>query len=182
MIKDSSKSQSRSSLVSIKSTYQRNMNLFKSFDKLLVTMCCLFLLTSQAHANILNKFRSGFYFEKYSTTEEAKEELLKLCPIGSDADKLMSILEKIGAKKIEFIERKDVENESSKRSAYFTKSIQLTPLSYSQFDISKDATSLQTMQYNIDNIINPIVWKCSIWMNKERKIIDVSLGKGYMGL
>lgn len=64
------------------------------------TLCCLFcslMPLSDAKANIFNNFRQGFYFEKYSTAQEAKEELLKLYPIGSDSVKLIRTLEKSGA-------------------------------------------------------------------------------------
>jgi len=47
---------------------------------------------------LINKFKSGFYFEKYKTSEEAKAALLKLHPIGSSVDELVKTLEKAGMK------------------------------------------------------------------------------------
>ena len=56
------------------------------------------LVTTDSHANMINKFKTGFYFEKYETPEEAKAELLKLHPIGSDVEGLVGTLEGAGAK------------------------------------------------------------------------------------
>ena len=53
---------------------------------------------NNANANMLNKFKDGFYFEKYSTAEEAKEALLELHPIGSDVGELVKTLEGAGGK------------------------------------------------------------------------------------
>ncbi|MES2678000.1 MAG: hypothetical protein V4612_06815 [Pseudomonadota bacterium] len=45
---------------------------------------CLFLLTpNQANANMFNRFKKRFYFEKYSNTQEAQKALLELHAIGS---------------------------------------------------------------------------------------------------
>ena len=147
-----------------------------------IILSSLLASASPAQANIFNKFREGFYFEKYSTVEEAKEEILKLHPIGSDTDELIKTLEKAGAKKVQFIKRTSLEKDASKTSAYFTKTVQHNPLSYSTINISKNATSLQITEYQIRNLINPIAWKCLVWMDDQRKIIDIALSKGYMGL
>lgn len=47
---------------------------------------------------MFNKFKNGFYFEKYKTAEEAKAVLLELHPIGSDVGELVRTLEKAGGK------------------------------------------------------------------------------------
>jgi len=36
---------------------------------------------------MFNKFKKGFYFEKYKTAEEAESALLELHPIGSDIER-----------------------------------------------------------------------------------------------
>ena len=51
----------------------------------------------QAEAKIFNRFKKGFYFEKYKTAAEAEEKLLKLHPIESPVDDLVITLEKSGA-------------------------------------------------------------------------------------
>ena len=53
-------------------------------------------LISTSHANMFNRLKKGFYFEKYSTAEEAKAELLRLHPIGSDVGELVKTLEGAG--------------------------------------------------------------------------------------
>ena len=58
-----------------------------------------FLVTTtsnQANANMFKK--KGFYFEKYSNSEEAREALLKLHPVGSGVWELMKTLEGFGFK------------------------------------------------------------------------------------
>ena len=56
----------------------------------------MILTTNCANANMFNKFRKGFYFEKYSTAEELKTALLELHPIGSDVGELVRTLEGAG--------------------------------------------------------------------------------------
>jgi hypothetical protein len=63
-----------------------------------LTSTLVIISTSNANANIFNKFKKGFYFEKYSTAEEAKAALLELHPIGSDVGELVKTLERAGAK------------------------------------------------------------------------------------
>jgi hypothetical protein len=75
------------------------MKIFKQATILTTLLASLIFLNSanQAQANIFNRFREGFYFEKYKTAEEAKAELLKLHPIGSDVQPLIETLERAGA-------------------------------------------------------------------------------------
>ena len=47
---------------------------------------------------MFNKFKNGFYFEKYKTAEEAKAALLELHPIGSDVEGVVRTLEAAGGK------------------------------------------------------------------------------------
>ena len=51
-----------------------------------------------ANQNFSNRFKEGFYFEKYSDAKEVRVALLKLHPIGSDIAVLRIALEKAGAK------------------------------------------------------------------------------------
>ena len=63
-----------------------------------LTLTLVIISTSNANANMFNKFKKGFYFEKYSTAEEAKAALLELHPIGSDVGDLIKTLERAGGK------------------------------------------------------------------------------------
>ena len=71
----------------------------RNFLILILSITALIMITNNnAGANVLNKLRKGFYFEKYKTVEEAKAALLELHPIGSDVDALIKTLERVGAK------------------------------------------------------------------------------------
>lgn len=74
--------------------------LIKIFSFLLISILSLTIITNnnKAEANMFNKFKKGFYFEKYKTAEEAKTALLKLHPIGSDVADLVKTLERAGGK------------------------------------------------------------------------------------
>ena len=50
-----------------------------------------------ANQNFINRFKEGFYFEKYSDAKEARAALLKLHPIGSDMAALHRSLKSAGA-------------------------------------------------------------------------------------
>ncbi len=65
--------------------------------KILIIISILLAATTNSNANMFNKFKKGFYFEKYKTAEEAKSELLELYPIGSDVNELLKALKKAGA-------------------------------------------------------------------------------------
>ncbi|MDX2083624.1 MAG: hypothetical protein SFV53_06540 [Rickettsiales bacterium] len=58
----------------------------------------LLLTLNQAEANMFNRFKKGFYFEKYRTAQEAQTALLEMHPIGSDVEGLLKTLEATGAK------------------------------------------------------------------------------------
>ena len=52
------------------------------------------IIKNGGDVHMFNKFKKGFYFEKYKTAEEAKTVLLKLHPIGSDIEGLVKTLER----------------------------------------------------------------------------------------
>ena len=60
----------------------------------IIAIFTLFITIENSDANMFNKFKTGFYFEKYKTAEEAKTALLKLHPIGSDVGELVRTLER----------------------------------------------------------------------------------------
>lgn len=63
----------------------------------IISIIVLFNVASYFKGNWTNKFRDGFYFEKYKTADKAKEALLGLHPIGSNAKSLINTIEKAGA-------------------------------------------------------------------------------------
>jgi len=116
---------------------------------------------STSHANMFNRFKKGFYFEKYSTVEEAKEELLKLHPIGSDVDGLVKRLEEAGCK-CNLMDQDKLESakENNPKIRHLTTVIHC--------EVST-------------GFMNSIVWRAGI-MIVENKIDDIGIGKEYMGL
>jgi hypothetical protein len=70
----------------------------KNLKFFLTVFFSLCFLTTNSNADMFNKFKKGFYFEKYKTADEMKETLLELHPIGSSIDGLIKTLEKAGGK------------------------------------------------------------------------------------
>ena len=70
----------------------------KIFFIALTSIFVLMIASIQVSVKTLNHFKGGFYFEKYSSAEEAKGVLLKMHPIGSDVNALVETLKKAGAK------------------------------------------------------------------------------------
>ena len=87
---------------------------------LILSLFVLFLslttTANNANANMFNKFKNGFYFEKYKTAEEAKAALLELHPIGSDVEGVVRTLTGAGAvnrtieSKFLFLDKRKIEN------------------------------------------------------------------------
>ena len=116
--------------------------------------------TSNANANIFNKFKKGFYFEKYSTAEEAKAALLELHPIGSDVGDLIKTLERAGT-------------EVSEMKAYELK------------NIKRDFNEvwIKSYSYSNESFINPLRFGGGIVYNKSSiKLVDLGLIIEYKGL
>ena len=120
-----------------------------------LTSTLVIISTSNANANMFNRFKKGFYFEKYSTAEEAKAALLELHPIGSDVEGLVKTLERAGAdvKKYKTSKAEILSYPDSKVEYYFFKYFQKT------FPI---------FGYN---------WGGSIDFNKKTKIEKFYIGK-----
>ena len=93
-----------------------------------LTLTLVIISTSNANANMFNKFKKGFYFEKYSTADEAKAALLELHPIGSDVGELVKTLERAGAevKKYKTSKAELLSYPDSKVEYYFFKYFQKT--------------------------------------------------------
>lgn len=116
---------------------------------------------STSNANMFNRFKKGFYFEKYSTAEEAKAELLKLHPIGSDVESLVKRLEGAGAVLKE-------ENLDGYRK-------------FKQYDKWWEDGVVKMYIYEYDKaslpfvFINYLIWNGSIRVDKDNKIIDSAI-------
>ena len=113
--------------------------------------------TSTSDANMFNRFKKGFYFEKYKTAEEAKVELLKLHPIGSDVRELVKRLEMAGA----MVKDKDLDNAHK----------------FKQYDKwwMEGTVRMYTFQYDKASLpfvfINYLIWNGSIRVDEGNKII-----------
>ena len=130
-----------------------------------LTLTLVIISTSNANANMFNKFKKGFYFEKYSTAEEAKAALLELHPIGSDVGELVKTLERAGAEPLE--DDLSKYRKFKKYNSWWERGI--VKIYYYRYS-------------GAANILNPITWAGSIDIDKNNKIIDFSLSKQYTGL
>ncbi len=100
-----------------------------------------------------------FRFEDYRTAEEAKAALLKLHPVGSDAETLIATLKLAGAE-IEYVDiRKGYK-------IYYKDEIGAYKYSY--------------WKYNLG--INAYQWSGFIPYDKEKKILNIGVGKMWEGL
>ena len=125
-----------------------------------LTSTLVIISTSNANANMFNRFKKGFYFEKYSTAEEAKAALLELHPIGSDAGDLIKTLERAGA---EVSEMKEYELKNIKRDF--------------------NEVWIKSYSYSNESFINPLRFGGGIVYNKSSiKLVDLGLIIEYKGL
>jgi len=126
--------------------------------------------SNNANANMFNKFKKGFYFEKYKTAEEAKSDLLELHPIGSDVEGLIRTLEGADAKFINSINRKDLLSDPVKEREYF-------------YEVSKSASIRHRYEYKFGiPLVNPMKWFILIYCDENNFITDIYLNRSYMGL
>jgi len=129
-----------------------------------LTSILVIISNSNANANIFNKFKKGFYFEKYSTAEEAKAALLELHPIGSDVEGLVKTLERAGAEVSE-------ENLNQYRKKKY----------YDEW-WKQGIEKMYSYKYKAGYFLNPMEWGGGIIINKRIKIINFGLSKHYNGL
>ena len=130
---------------------------------LLLTIFLSFFLSTpnQANANMFNKFKKGFYFEKYKNAQEAKAELLKLHPIGSDVGELVKTLEGAGAMVVE----KDLTNAHK----------------FKEYDEwwQNGVVKMYNFEYNKASpffiILNYLKWNGGLQIDKNNKIIDFGI-------
>ena len=79
----------------------KRFSLRKLLGRVMLVALAIVIVNSviNANQNFSNRFKEGFYFEKYSNAKEARAALLKLHPIGSDIAALHRTLENAGAGK-----------------------------------------------------------------------------------
>lgn len=162
----------------------------KNFKRssLTTALLAIFLLAisiNQAQANMFNRFREGFYFEKYNPNyfklpksgdknlaiSKARAALLELHPIGSDYDKLFKTLDKAGAQIKYSVSRSDLKSDRVREREYFSS------------DVSKSASVVHYYQYDTGMwLINPITWVILVFCDDNNSITDIHLGRDYSGL
>lgn len=157
----------------------------KNFLILILSIITLTMISNNnAEANMFNKFKKGFYFEKYSTAEEAKAALLELHPIGSDVDALVRTLEGAEMSIIETVTKEDAIKDKSKEKYFFKIVDHLIEPNHYKSDYVKVPNSTNAVsiyEYNA-GVINPLLWKIWIWYDKNNKVTELDIVKHYMGL
>ena len=80
-------------------TRAKPFSLRKLLGRVMLVALAIVVVNSviNANQNFSNRFKEGFYFEKYGDAEEARAALLELHSIGTDIAALRSTLEKSGA-------------------------------------------------------------------------------------
>jgi hypothetical protein len=131
---------------------------------LTITLTLAIISTSNANANMFNRFKKGFYFEKYSTAEEAKAALLELHPIGSDVGDLIKTLERAGA---------NVSEEDLKEYH-----------NYKEYDYWWKNGVVKIYRFKYDRasyffvILNQIEWTGVIQLSHSDDILNLGINKG----
>jgi hypothetical protein len=139
---------------------------FKEFSKLAIPVLLATIILFQLNQNQFNRFKQGFYFEKYSTAKEANNALLQLHPIGSDVNALVKTLEKAGGKvKEESLESYYEYKKFKKREKWWKKDVAMI------LDIKYDKASPFFV------IINWIKWGGSIQADRNKSILFIGLYK-----
>ena len=86
-------------------TRAKRFSLRKFLGRVMLAALAIVIVNTiiSANQNFSNRFKEGFYFEKYSDAEEARVALLELHPIGSDMTALDRSLKSAGAYDIQGI-------------------------------------------------------------------------------
>jgi hypothetical protein len=132
--------------------------LYRKFEKnklgkAIVTILLILLGVFIMNGGAINKFKPGFYFEKYKTIEEVKKELLKLYPIGSDVEDLVKTLELSGAEQYQpYITEKYRSNPNLKYMFWY-----------------------KYKYYNLNSMFSKS-WTISIKKDKDSKLEVISVG------
>lgn len=149
------------------------LDMFKRTSKSLILFLSVLSLSlvapinNNAEANMFNKFKKGFYFEKYKTAEEAKAALLELHPIGSDVEGLVKTLNNGGAE----ISEEDL-------NSYYN---------YRQFGKREewwknDMKNIYKIKYDKASsffvVLNWIEWTGTIQSDQNGKILDLGIHRG----
>ena len=99
-------------------TRVRPISIRKVLGAFMLVVLAIVIVNSviSANQNFSNRFKEGFYFEKYSNAKQARAALLKLHPIGSDKAAFHRTLVNAGAYDIQGINRvtyRYIENKGS---------------------------------------------------------------------
>jgi capsule polysaccharide modification protein KpsS len=132
--------------------------------KITILLIFIMIIGSTAEAKFMNKFKKGFYFEKYKTAEEAKSVLLEMHPVGSDVDALVKTLEEAGATVTEikkesidkYISQVEKEQECFKGVLYY--------------------------EYYRNEFLAPYGWTGIIIYSKQNTYLSIFVWKEYLGL
>jgi hypothetical protein len=77
----------------------KRFSILKILGRIILAALAVVVINTVIHANqnFMNRFKEGFYYEKYSSEKDAQAALLELHPIGSDVKALRATLENAGA-------------------------------------------------------------------------------------
>jgi len=132
----------------------------------IIAIFTLFITIKNSDANMFNKFKKGFYFEKYKTAEEAKAALLELHPIGSDVEGLIKTLERAGGNVY-------ISNMSNYKKFYQEKYLDWQNKgNVVAYDIKYDKASPFFV------ILNWLEWNGTVWVDRENKITFIHFNRG----
>ena len=132
----------------------------------IIAIFTLFITIKNSDANMFNKFKDGFYFEKYSSADEAKAALLELHPIGSDVEGLIKTLEMAGGNVY-------ISNMSNYKKFYQEKYLDWQNKgNVVAYDIKYDKASPFFV------ILNWLEWNGTVWVDRENKITFIHFNRG----
>ena len=132
----------------------------------IIAIFTLFITIKNSDADMFNKFKDGFYFEKYSSADEAKAALLELHPIGSDVEGLIKTLEMAGGNVY-------ISNMSNYKKFYQEKYLDWQNKgNVVAYDIKYDKASPFFV------ILNWLEWNGTVWVDRENKITFIHFNRG----
>lgn len=121
-----------------------------------LSLSLILSINNNAEANMFNKFKKGFYFEKYKTAEEAQKVLLELHPIGSDVGELVRTLDIAMNRKQVFDKSVDnLQDRMSKKGSYFY-------FDYKQFTVPFLGISRWIVVVDVDGANHKIIERIQI--------------------
>ncbi|MBT4878655.1 MAG: hypothetical protein HON42_02425 [Alphaproteobacteria bacterium] len=139
-------------------------------------------ITTLIEANAMSGSKiENFKFKDYKTEDAAKEALLEIHPIGSNADLLIETLRKSGADETKTIFRDKIKQDD-RWKGYFNKTIRISQTEYKSTKVSSLAIKAHFYQKSTGIIFNTKLWKVSFWSDKNNNITDLAIIRDYTGL